>query len=253
MQTKPGGAISLQEITTLMAYKLPLKSKIVIFPIGSNEQHGPHLPIGTDTYILDAVIGGTRERLSSDDLFVFLPSLPYGKSPEHLDFTGTVSFRATTLIMVLEDVVSSLQAHGVTKMVILNSHGGNTSLINSIAFDLHHSFKVDIFCLNLWSSDFMDSAEIQELVPNIMYPDVHAASIETSLLLYLHPELVGNIPWNFLPSVAFPEISTGWATKELSNTGVIGDLRDSKAEIGEKLYKLLVEKAVQKLNIIAHL
>lgn len=99
----------------------------------------------------------------------------------------------------------------------------------------------------------MDSAEIQELVPNIMYPDVHAASIETSLLLYLHPELVGNIPWNFLPSVAFPEISTGWATKELSNTGVIGDLRDSKAEIGEKLYKLLVEKAVQKLNIIAHL
>ena len=99
----------------------------------------------------------------------------------------------------------------------------------------------------------MDSAEIQELVPNILYPDVHAASIETSLLLYLHPELVGDIPWNFLPDATFPEISMGWATKDLSNNGVIGDLRDSSIECGEKLYKLLVEKAVQKLNTIAGL
>jgi len=252
MQTNVQGAISLQNITTQKASDLPLSSKIVVFPIGSNEQHGPHLPTGTDTLILNAVVNGVKERLSPESPFVFLPSLPYGKSPEHLDFPGTVSFRAQTLMFIMEDVVSSLKTHGVKRFVFLNSHGGNTSLINSLAFDLHYTHKMEIYCLNLWSSDFMDSTEIQQVVPNIKYPDVHAASIETSLLLYLHPDLVGNFSRNFIPDVEFPKISTGWATKDFSAGGVIGDLVDSSVENGEKLYNLLIDKAIMKLNTIAN-
>ncbi len=244
-------APSLQEISTLSASELPLKSKTVVFPIGSNEQHGPHLPMGTDTYILNAIVEGVRRELEPEDPFVFLPSMPYGKSPEHMDFTGTASLKATTLIAILDDIVGSMQKHGVKKIVILNSHGGNTDLINSLAYDLHYNYGVGIFCLSLWSSDFMGSDEIKQVIKEVTYPDVHAASIETSMLLYLKPELVGAIPKNVLPKAPFPTISTGWATKDLSDNGIIGDLRESDKKNGEILYHLLIEKAVLKLREIA--
>lgn len=243
-------APNLQEISTVAATALPLKDKILIFPIGSQEQHGPHLPMGTDTIILDAIVKGVREKLGSNSPYVFLPSMPYGKSPEHMSFMGTVTFRATTLISILEDIVGSMHTHGVRKMVFLNSHGGNTYLLNSLAHDLKYTYDVEIFCLNLWSKDFMGSGEITRVVQNVAYPEIHAASIETSLLLYLKPELVGDIPQGILPKAPFPSISSGWETKDLSDTGVIGDLKESSQENGEKLYLLLVEMAVSKLQDI---
>ncbi len=243
-------APSLQEISTVAATALPLKDKIVIFPIGSQEQHGPHLPMATDTIILDAIVKGVREKLGSNSPFVFLPSMPYGKSPEHMSFMGTVTFKAATLIAILEDIVGSMHTHGVRKMVFLNSHGGNTYLLNSFAHDLQYVYAMEIFCLNIWSRDFMGGSGISQVIQNVAYPEIHAASIETSLLLYLKPELVGDIPQGILPKAPFPSISSGWESKDLSDNGVIGDLKESSQENGEKLYHLLVKMAVSKLQDI---
>ncbi len=244
-------AINLHEISTNAAAELPLSARIAIFPIGSNEQHGPHLPTGTDTIILHAVVEGVRQRLAAEEPFVFLPSMPIGKSPEHMDFCGTVTFRATTLIAILEDIVSSMQKHGVRKMVFLNSHGGNTALLNGVANELHYTYGVEITCLNLWSREFTSSAEYKQLLPQLSYPDIHASFVETSLLLYLAPDLVGKIPHGILPKASFPRLSTGWVTKDLSDTGVIGDLADCNAEIGEKIYNYMVEKTAAYLREIA--
>jgi len=244
---KNESALALQEISTLAASELPLSSRIAVFPIGSNEQHGPHLPTGTDTIIIDAVVRGVRQRLTPQDPFIFLPLMPYGKSPEHMDFAGTISFKSATLMAVLDDVVSSLDAHGVKRIVFLNSHGGNNNLLGALAFDFRHQYQVSIYSLNIWSDDFFPAKEIEEIIPGLTYPEVHAASIETSMLLYLHPELVGPIPQDFNPKAEFPTISTGWSTTDLSHDGVIGDPRQSSAERGKLLYELLVEKTVNKL------
>ncbi|MHB8194312.1 MAG: creatininase family protein [Bellilinea sp.] len=244
-------ALSLQEISTLTAKDLPFSSRIAIFPIGSNEQHGPHLPMGTDSIILDAVVRGVRQRLSPKDPFIFLPLMPYGKSPEHMDFSGTISFKATTLLAVLEDIVSSLHKHGVKRIVFLNSHGGNNSLLDAVAYDLRYEYKVLVHCLNIWSDEIISPEAIETIIPGLDYPEVHAASIETSLLMYLNPELVGPIPQEFNPKTQFPSIPTGWATTDLSYDGVIGDPRKSSSQRGKLLYELLVEKTIDKLKTLS--
>lgn len=248
---KHESALALQEISTLTAGELPLSSRIAILPIGSNEQHGPHLPTGTDTIIVDALVHGLRRRLTSQEPFIFLPLMPYGKSPEHMDFAGTISFKSATLMAVLEDVVSSLHAHGVKKIVFLNSHGGNNHLLGALAFDFRYQYQMHAYCLNIWSDDFFPADEIEAIIPNLAYPEVHAASIETSMLLYLNPELVGPIPQKFEPKTDFPAVSTGWATSDLSHDGIIGDPRQSSPERGKMLYELLVEKTAAKLRAIA--
>ncbi len=249
--TKNNPALSLQEISSTFAKELPLREKTVVFPIGSNEQHGPHLPMGTDTIILDAVVEGVRKQFSADDPIVFAPSIPLGKSPEHLEFCGTISLRATTLIAIFEDIVNSMQKHGVKKIVFLNSHGGNTALLASLAFDLRYTYKMGIYSLNFWNNDLVNADAIEQVFPHLSYPEIHAASIETSLMLYLRPELVGEIPQDFKPKKPFPDIAFGWAAQDLSENGVIGDPRQSNAEHGEKLFQLLVEGATTKLKAIA--
>jgi creatinine amidohydrolase len=249
--TKNNAALSLQEISSTFAKELPLREKTVVFPIGSNEQHGPHLPMGTDTIILDAVVNGIRKRLSSSDPIVFAPAIPLGKSPEHLEFCGTISLRATTLIAIFEDIVSSMQKHGVKKIIFLNSHGGNTALLASLAFDLRYTYKMDIYSLNFWNNDLISADAMQQVFPHLSYPEIHAASMETSLMLYLRPELVGEIPQDFKPKMPFPDIAFGWATQDFSENGVIGDPRQSSTDHGEKLFQLLVEGATAKLKVIA--
>ncbi|MEN6524056.1 MAG: creatininase family protein [Anaerolineaceae bacterium] len=248
---KNSSALSLQEISTRVAKDLPLSKKLVVFPIGSNEQHGPHLPMGTDTIILEAVVQGIRKQLTADDPVVFAPALPLGKSPEHLEFTGTISLRATTLIAILEDIVASMQKHGVKKIVFLNSHGGNTALLTSLAFDLRYTYKMDIYSLNFWNNDLIDAEIMAQIIPDLPYPEIHAASMETSLLLYLRPELVGEIPHDFKPKRPFPAMNFGWATQDLFENGVIGDPRQSSSEHGEKLFQLLVDGATKKIREIA--
>lgn len=248
---KHESALSLQEISTLTAGKLPLSGRVAVFPIGSNEQHGPHLPTGTDTIIIDAVVRGVRQHLTAQDPFIFLPLMPYGKSPEHMDFAGTISFKASTLMAVLDDVVSSLHAHGVKKIVFLNSHGGNNHLLGALSFDFRQAYQVSTYCLNIWSQDFITGQELDQLFPGLTYPEVHAASTETSLLQYLCPELVGPVPQEWNPKAEFPTISTGWATSDLSFDGIIGDPRQSSPERGKQLYELLVERTIRYLIAIS--
>jgi creatinine amidohydrolase len=244
-------AINLQEITTREAKILPMTDRVAVFPIGSNEQHGPHLPCGTDTLILESVLYGVKERLTKDNQFIFLPIMPYGKSPEHMAFEGTISLKATTLIALLDDIVSSLQKHGVKKIVFLNSHGGNSSLLEAITYDFRSTYTVFVYCLNLWSENFFSSKEISEIFPELEYPEIHAASVETSLLMYLKPELDTIIPSEFKPIVPSSSINFGWATQDLSENGIIGDPRASNADKGKIIYNLLVEKTVLRLNEIA--
>lgn len=251
MNPSANRVISLQEISTTQAASLDLPNRLAILPIGSNEQHGPHLPTGTDSLIMEHVVAGVREALGRDFPAFFMPLIPYGKSPEHLDFIGTINLRATTLIAVLQDVVSSLALHGIKKLVFLNSHGGNSDLLSSIAFDLRQEYQVEVYTLNLWGNDFFGPGVVESFFPGLQYPDVHAASIETSMLLYLTPERVAEVPVAETHCEPFPDVTSGWATRDLSNNGVIGDLSGASADAGEKVYRYTVETVAGWLKRIA--
>ena len=221
---------------------------LVVWPVAALEQHGPHLSVGTDGIVLEAIVERVRERLGAEFAAVFLPLMPFGKSPEHLRFPGTVSLRASTLLAISEDLVASLAGQGFTRLVVLNGHGGNTALLQSVAFDLRSRYGVRAFSIDLWASDFFDEA-ISEIFPVLDEPEVHAASVETSLMLYLCPERVGEIP----PASAACDLGPvpcGWAAEDLCDTGVIGDPTLATAEAGERLLDYAVARVCRLLGEI---
>ena len=149
-------ARAFQEISSSMAKQFADAGAMVVWPVAALEQHGPHLPLGTDALVLDAIIAGCREGLGKDFNGLFLPTLSYGKSPEHMNFAGTVSLRAETLLAMAVDVVSSLARHGFKDFVFFNGHGGNAALLQSYAFDLRDRFDVRVYNLDLWGGGFFN-------------------------------------------------------------------------------------------------
>ncbi|MEM2914175.1 MAG: creatininase family protein, partial [Candidatus Bathyarchaeia archaeon] len=111
-------------ITVYNTYEDLEKSKVdtAILPIGSIEQHGPHLPLGTDWMIVEEIARKVAEKLGNCYL---LPAIPYGNSQEHLDFPGTVTLKPSTLAQVVRDIVMSLYLNGLKKIIIIQGHGGN--------------------------------------------------------------------------------------------------------------------------------
>jgi creatinine amidohydrolase len=232
----------LAELTSPAVARLVPSDWLVVWPVASLEQHGPHLPLGTDAIVLDALVNRVRATLGSTRKALFLPMLQIGKSPEHLGFPGTISVRASTLIAIAEDVVSSCVSHGFRHFVFLNGHGGNTALLQGIAQDLRQQHDALVYSIDLWPAVFTKDL-IESTFPDLMAPEVHAASAETSMLLYLHPELVGNLPQ--LPegqavrarevTEKLGQVPWGWLSEDFGAAGVIGDPTWASAKAGERL------------------
>ncbi|MCW4019998.1 MAG: creatininase family protein [Candidatus Bathyarchaeota archaeon] len=143
-----------------------------ILPIGAIEQHGPHLPLGTDWIVVQEVAKKVAEKMG--DCYL-LPAMPYGNSQEHMGFSGTVTLRPSTLANVIRDVVLSLKLHGVKKIIVISGHGGNWII------------KPTIRELNL---EYPDLKIIHGGPMGKRPADMHAGESETSSVLYLNEELV---------------------------------------------------------------
>ena len=111
---------------------------VIIIGVGSIEQHGPHLPLGTDSITIRKVIHEVAKRTNS---VCVQPCWP-GYSPHHMGFKGTITFSGNTLQNVLLDTISSLAEHGLKRFVILNGHGGNTDIINQVVRDAREKLNV---------------------------------------------------------------------------------------------------------------
>ena len=109
---------------------------IAVLPVGAIEQHGPHLPLSVDQAILDGMIAATVPLISPDCPALFLPALPVGKSNEHSAWPGTLTFSVQTLISMWSEIGDCVAAAGVRKLVLLNSHGGQVSVMDIVARDL---------------------------------------------------------------------------------------------------------------------
>lgn len=237
---------------------MPDRANVVIVqPIGAIEQHGPHLPLVVDAAIATAVLGNALAQLPSTIPAYALPPLCYGKSNEHWHFPGTITLSADTLMRVLIEVGESLYRAGFRKWVLLNAHGGQPQVLDIVARDLHqHYADFLVFPLFVWNVPHC-AAEL--LAPKELELGIHAGDAETSLLLSLLPDqvrmeaAVAEYPPDLPPQSLLSlegRLPFAWVTRDLSQSGVIGDPHPASRGKGDRLLQSLVEGWVHVLEEI---
>ena len=218
-----------------------MEEVIAVLPTAAVEQHGPHLPLGVDLFLMQGYIERVVARLPEDLPVLFLPVQAIGASIEHGDFPGTLTLSATSLLHLLTEIGECVERAGCRKLVLLNSHGGNVPLLGLAAHDLRA--RLDLFVVTAtWHRfghpDGLFSAEEQA-------HGIHAGDIETSLMLSFRPDLVRRDALdNFASQSAAIEsdftwlragrpTGFGWMAQDLSASGAMGNAAAASAEKGE--------------------
>ncbi|MEU3840375.1 creatininase family protein [Streptomyces sp. NPDC028635] len=157
-------------------------ARVAVLPVGSHEQHGPYLPLATDTLVACAI---AREIAAAYPVQL-LPPVTISCSHEHAGWPGTVSISAVTLHAVVRDIAASLRRSGVEALVVVNGHGGNYVLGNVVQEASARGERMALFpAVEDW-----EAARVRAGVATSLLTDMHAGEIETSVLLHAHPEVV---------------------------------------------------------------
>jgi creatinine amidohydrolase len=161
---------------------------LAVLPVGATEQHGPHLPLGTDFLIVEHLARAAAALARGNIDVLVTPTLPFGSSHHHLPFGGTVSLSTERYYGALRDMVESLIQSGFRRLFILNGHGGNHEIIQLVARDLALAYPVNLGAASYWD---LARAAVLERDPDLgsSLPG-HAGVFETSLILALRPDLV---------------------------------------------------------------
>jgi len=229
--------MQLCEVTTNDVQDYLTRSRTILLPFGSTEQHGPHLPIGTDTFISEAL---AREAGNRSGVMVG-PTLPVGFSPGlHSHFAGTVSFKAATYLPVIEDMLDSLLAAGFADFLILTGHGMNYGPLKTALMDLLDQRDARAILLGYWELD-----EIQPLVEE--GDGTHCTILETALMLHLRPELVdmSNAVDEYRQT---PFLLGRSGSRQISRTGIVAETTKATSEKGRRIFEAAVEGLVRVLG-----
>ncbi len=232
-------ARELAYLTSRQVEALSKQDALLVLPTAAIEQHGHHLPLATDTLINNLLLGKALEKLPTDAPVYTLPPVCYGKSNEHLGFAGTLSLSSATFLAVIRDLGASIAASGFQKLVLFNTHGGNSSLVDVLARDLRAEFGLRTFCLFGSAGAAFPGLSAQEKAYGF-----HAGEVETALLLSATPELVHKEEYtaNYIayldaPDLLLPEngpATFAWLTRDLAASGVMGDPHPASAENGAR-------------------
>lgn len=220
--------------TTEFADIDPIRT-VAILPTAAVEQHGPHLPTGTDTMIAEGMLARLRETCPDHLDIRILPVQAVGKSNEHVHAPGTLTLSAQTALAAWQEIGLSVARAGVRKIVIVNSHGGNLDLVSILARELRvRAGMLAVKCQ--WGAfghpDGMFSAHERA-------HGIHGGDVETSLMLHFRPETVEMKAALMNRSTAetaaispIGPISYGWVASDLNPNGTVGDASVATAEKG---------------------
>jgi creatinine amidohydrolase len=235
---------------------LPRESTLLVLPTAAIEQHGPHLPLATDTLINNLLLGHALQKLPAALPVYALPAVHYGKSNEHIGFPGTLSVSATTFMAVLRDLGASLSKAGFQRLALYNTHGVNASLVDVMARDLRAEFGLRTFTLHGSGGISFEGLDPQEKSYGF-----HAGEVETSFLLASVPELVDQSAYtvNYIADVSkatmlLPEnapATFAWLTRDIAPSGVMGDPRPATPEKGARWLEQAATKLAAALEEMA--
>jgi creatinine amidohydrolase len=124
---------------------------VAVLPVAATEQHGPHLPVSVDASLVDGVLNASLPHLPADLPVLFLPTQHIGKSNEHIRFPGTLTLSAQTIISLWMDIGASVARSGIKKLVLLNSHGGQASIMDIVARDLRTEHDLMVYSANWYN------------------------------------------------------------------------------------------------------
>lgn len=235
--------VRLTEVSWTKARGILEDSDMVVLPVGSTEQHGPHSPLGTDSITADTVAGIVGERTG----LLVLPLIPIGVSDHHRQFHGSLWVSRQVFREYVMEVILSVVSHGVNKVLIVNGHGGNTASLYEVAEILRAEYNVICLIVHSYTSKL----------------DGHAGRDETSILLTMRPELVdmtvapdetqktklGSLEIKGLNKIGPSQFP--WDTLDLSETGVFGPAgrlvkaSEASLERGKELIEPHIDKIVE--------
>jgi len=231
----------LPYLTSKQVKELPDKEKaVIVLPVASIEQHGPHLPVYTDSLINQAVLSQAFSLLPEDFPIWFLPLLPYGKSNEHAGLAGTFTLTSETFIQVLKEIARNVARNGFKRLAIVNTHGGNAEIVDFVIRDIREETDLYVFGLQV-GLRIGTNVEGLGLSDDEKVFGIHASDIETSVLLHICPELVHmDVAPDGTP-LHLKELNTppfmgplnfAWLTRDISRTGVLGNAQTANAAKG---------------------
>ncbi len=221
--------------------------QVAVLPLGATEPHNLHLPYGTDTIegdVLGREACAQAARRGAEVLL--LPTVPYGTETNLSRFPFAMNLQPSTLLLVIRDLVASIRAAGVRKIVLLNMHGGNE--LKSVLRELFHTADAHLFLCNWWEVIADEYAHIFE------QPEDHAGEMETSIIMARRPELVARRADGSLACAdgqtrpcRFEAVRRGWVRISrpwhlLTQSTGSGDPRAATAEKGERVLALLTSR-----------
>ncbi len=223
------------------------KVEAALIPVGSHEQHGPHLAESADSIRAEKFARLLAERMHP--ALIITPTVNFGVSRHHMAFPGTISLEPSTLQFLLHDIISSLYEHGLEKIIIFNAHGGNDAPIEVAIEEIRA--EIDVRLTSFKHSDLIEE-KIDELVASQTYG--HACQYEVSEVMYLAPEKVdeenlspGDIK-DLCRDYMESKAEIGVDFHEITGNGALGDARKADPEMGEKIIEAALDEVEDFVN-----
>jgi creatinine amidohydrolase len=229
-----------------LAASSTIDNAVAVLPVAAIEQHGPHLPVSVDTTLVNGVVNASLAHLPAELPVLFLPTQQVGKSNEHIRFPGTLTLSAQTLISVWMELGASVARAGFKKLVLVNSHGGQVSVIDIVARDLRTEHDLIVYHTSWYNLPLGDA------VTGLFPPEehrfgIHAGDMETSMMLALAPAQVDMAQAKNFHSTsqdraaAYPILGNGtsaklgWQMQDYNPQGAAGNAAAATAAKGHAL------------------